>query len=124
MAIELYRTGDLTPGISRDIENFLDSQSTSHVLQFPQWTVPNSICVLLRDNGSIQWFGSFGLQVPLGSQFPSLRALIANRGPVCDDLRVWQAGMEEFVNVARQQNLIHIEVRPDWIETLTTIESR
>ena len=71
--------------------------------------------MLLRQNGRISWQGAFGVQRPLGRTFPWLRALIANRGPVCDDLGLWEAAAEELAEKIREESFAYLDVFPEWI---------
>jgi len=116
MSLEFVKAGSLSHVLIREIESFLDSQETAHLFQFPQWTYPNSMCALLRQDGKVKWVGIFGMQSPMGPNFPLVRAWIANRGPVCDDAELWRAGAEELAQNLQQERVAHFDVAPDWIQ--------
>jgi len=120
MAIELVKTGDLSSLALGEVATFLDSQDTGHPFQFPQWA-PDSACALLRESGAIKWFGMFGTYFPLGPKLPWVRAMVANRGPVCDDPKLWHAAMEEFAQRMKQERLAYFDVSPDWLQASSTL---
>ncbi len=115
MAIELIKAGDLSPLALREIENFLDSQDTAHLFQFPQWS-PDSTCAMLREGENVKCVGTFGVHFPIGSRLPFVRAMIGNRGPVCDDPVLWQRAVEEFAQRMRQERIAYFDVSPDWTQ--------
>jgi peptidoglycan pentaglycine glycine transferase (the first glycine) len=116
MALESFLTNELTPALAQEVDAFLDSQDTSHPFQFPQWADPGSRLTLLREGGRIRWMGTFDLLAPLGWKVPWIRAAVANRGPVCDDLKLWEAAANELAGMMQQQRLAYFEVSPDWIQ--------
>ena len=124
MSLEFVKAGSLSQPHLREIETFLDSQDTAHVFQFPQWTYPNSMCALLRQGGEVKWVGIFGMQSPMGSNFPLVRAWIANRGPVCDDGELWRIGAEELAQHLQRERIAHFDVTPDWIQSPDTPGNR
>ncbi len=113
MALEFSTPNDLPSSLGQEIVTFLDSQNTGHPFQFPQWAGTTSRLVLLRQDGKIRWFASCGTLFPLGKRFPWFRALTLNRGPVCDDLELWRAGLEELVQHARENGFVYLEAAPD-----------
>lgn len=115
MILESVPTDEMSPVLLREIQDFLDSQDTGHPFQFPQWAGPGSRVMLVRNDGRIRWLGTFGVQRPLGRTFPWLRALTANRGPVCDDHRVWEAAAEELAENIREESYAYLDVLPEWI---------
>ncbi|MGB8985904.1 MAG: GNAT family N-acetyltransferase [Candidatus Sulfotelmatobacter sp.] len=122
MPLELYASKDLSQPLLCEITEFLDSQETSHLFQFPQWNAGGAKFALLREGGAIRWFGTFGTHSPLGSSLlglslPWMRAVIANRGPVCDDNRLWPTATEEFIKQMRLEGMTYCEVIPDWVQT-------
>ncbi len=117
MAFEFYTARDLTPVLLREITDFLDSQDTSHLFQFPQWSISGTRFALLREGGGVRWFGSFGMHSPLGNSFPWMRAHIANRGPVCDEGKLWYAAIADFAEEMRRENIAYLDVAPDWVQT-------
>ncbi|MGB7600050.1 MAG: GNAT family N-acetyltransferase [Candidatus Sulfotelmatobacter sp.] len=121
MPLELYAGKDLSQPLLGEITEFLDSQETSHLFQFPQWNAGGARVALLREGGAIRWFGTFGTHSPLGSSVPWMRAVVANRGPVCDDNRLWQTATEEFIAHMRVEGMTYCEVFPDWVQTPDSI---
>ena len=117
MAIESFSTSDLTPPLVREVEEFLDGQQTSHPFQFPQWH-PDARLLLRRQQGRICWTGTFSVYSPLGRKLPWIRAAVANRGPVCDDLAVWKTATEELVEHFQSERVCFVEVAPDRIHGL------
>lgn len=115
MTLESVTTDDLSPVFLREVEDFLDSQDTSHPFQFPQWSGSGSKVILVRKDGRIRWLGTFGVQMPLSRRFPWIRALIANKGPVCDDHRFWEAAAEELAENMREESFAYLDVVPEWI---------
>jgi hypothetical protein len=116
MALESFLTNALTPALAREVDEFLDSQDTGHPFQFPQWADPGARLFLLRESGQIRWAGTFSVHRPLGWKVPWIRAAAANRGPVCDDLRLWEAAAEELVGDLRRERLTYFDLSPDWIQ--------
>ena len=116
MSLEFYTTNDLSPPLIGEITDFLDSQDTSHLFQFPQWNVSRARFALLRQSGSIRWFGTFGTHSPLGAAVPWMRAAIANRGPVCDDGKMWHAVTGEFAEQMRRERITYFDAAPDWVQ--------
>jgi Acetyltransferase (GNAT) domain len=115
MPLEFYATNDLSEPLISEITGFMDSQETSHLFQFPQWNVSGARFALLRESGKISWFGTFGMHSPLGSAMPGLRAVVANRGPVCDDSAIWQSAAEEFIEQMRREGITYFDAVPDWV---------
>ncbi len=117
MALEFLAPQKLPPALLQEVTDFLDGQNTSHLFQFPQWSGPGSRLVLHREAGSVRWAGIFGIHPPLGRKVPWIRALVANRGPVCDDRAVWQSVIEELAESMKKEGLAYLDVSPDWIES-------
>jgi CelD/BcsL family acetyltransferase involved in cellulose biosynthesis len=115
MILESVPIDGMSPALLGEIQDFLDSQDTGHPFQFPQWAGPGSKVVLVRTDGRICWLGTFGVQKPLGRRFPWLRALTANRGPVCDDRQLWDTAAEELAASMREQSFAFLDVLPEWI---------
>jgi hypothetical protein len=115
MALEFYTTNDLPAPLVGEITDFLDSQNTSHLFQFPQWNVSGARFALLRDGGGVRWFCTFGMHPALGAAFPWVRGGIANRGPVCDDWKLWHAATLEFTEQLRRERIAYFDVVPDWV---------
>lgn len=117
MTIESFSANELTPPLAREVEEFLDSQQTSHPFQFPQWH-PEAKLLLRRQHGRICWTGSFSVHSPLGRKLPWIRAAVANRGPVCDDLPAWIAAREDLVEHFQGEGVCFVEVAPDRLQTI------
>ncbi len=47
---------------------------------------------------------------------PWIRAATANRGPVCDDTKLWAAVAEELVEELGRKRLTYFDLSPEWIE--------
>jgi lipid II:glycine glycyltransferase (peptidoglycan interpeptide bridge formation enzyme) len=116
MALESSLTNALTPALAHEVEEFLDSQDTAHLFQFPQWADPGAKFLLLREGAKIRWTGTFGVYAPLGWKLPWVRAATANRGPVCDDFEFWAAAAEKLSESFGAERIAYIEVSPDWIQ--------
>ncbi len=117
MPLELYAGKNLSEPLLCEITEFLDSQETTHLFQFPQWNAGGARFALLREGGAIRWFGTFGTHSPLGSSLPWMQAVVANRGPVCDDNQLWQTATGEFIEQMRLEGITYCEVIPDWVQT-------
>ena len=117
MALKFFTPKELSPALTQEIVRFLDSQTTSHPFQFPQWADSHTRFAFLRHEGRIFWFANCGIQFPLGTRLAGFRAMTVNRGPVCDDRKVWQAGMNELVEHARNNRLVYLDTAPDWLRT-------
>jgi len=115
MALELFTSKDLPTAVRQEIVAFLDSQDTGHPLQFPQWAGVSTSFAVLRQAGQICWFASCGTHFPLGRRFQAFRALMINRGPVCDDRTRWQSGLEELVQHAQEAGFVFLKAAPDWL---------
>jgi hypothetical protein len=116
MSLEFYTSSDLSPVLIREITDFLDSQDTSHLFQFPQWNVSGARFALLREAGGLRWFGTFGMHSPLGAAFPWIRAVIANRGPVCDESKLWHSATAEFAEQLHREGITYFDAAPDWVD--------
>jgi GNAT acetyltransferase-like protein len=113
MALEFFTFHDLPPAVAEEIVRFLDSQDTGHPFQWPRWAGAGSRFVLLRQAGRICWFASCGTQFPLSTRLPWLRALTVNRGPVCDDIELWRAGLDELAQRAHNNRFVYLDAAPD-----------
>ncbi|MFY9562026.1 MAG: GNAT family N-acetyltransferase [Terriglobales bacterium] len=115
MALEFLTPKELSPALAQEMVRFLDSQTTSHPFQFPQWADASTRFALLRDENQIVWFANCGTQFPLGTRLAWFRATTVNRGPVCDDREVWRAGLNELVEQMRGDGLVYLDAAPDWL---------
>src|SRR5882757_7355343 len=120
MALEFFTHNDLSPTLTQEIVSFLDSQTTSHPFQFPQWSGAGSYYAVLREANQIRWFANCGTQFPLGTRLARLRALTVNRGPVCDDSELWRTVLDEFSEQMHQERFIYLDAAPDRLETTET----
>ena len=118
MALEFLSTDNLSPALTEEVSNFLDGQNTSHLFQFPQWAALGSRLVLSRQAGSLRWVGTFGVHPPLGRKVPWIRALVSNRGPVCDDRALWNSVIEELAEYMGKLHFAYVDVSPEWTESL------
>jgi len=114
MALESLPIKHLLAAQLTEIEAFLDSQETGHPFQFPQWGGPRAIAMFLRVSGTIRWYACFGVQSPL-RWAPWIRALTANRGPVCDDGELWSAAADQLAEKMRRDQLTYVDVSPEWV---------
>lgn len=119
MPFEFFTREQLTPVLAHEIAAFLDTQSTSHPFQFPQWSGPNSRLALVRENGKIRWFANCSNQYPLGTRLHSVRALNINRGPVCDDPAFWRSTLAEFAREVHAQRFVYLDIAPERVGTST-----
>jgi len=46
-----------------------------------------------------------------------MRAAIANRGPVCDDAKLWHAVTADFAEQMRREGFTYFDAGPDWLQT-------
>lgn len=113
-SLESFPTDNLPETLGLEVQQFIDSQETAHPFQFPQFAIPGSRLVLLRQRGKICWAGTFELHLPLGQKAPWIRALVATGGPVCDDLQTWETATEELVATMNRERFAFLEVSPDW----------
>lgn len=114
MALETFLTDNLSPTLLQEVEEFLDSQDTSHPFQFPQWLDSGSRVALWRNGERIRWSGAFGVYSPFGRKVPWIRAAVANRGPICDDRELWAACVRLVCDQMRQERIVYMDVSPDW----------
>ena len=115
MILESVASDGMSPILLQEIQDFLDSQDTGHPFQFPQWAGSGARIILVRENGRICWLGTFEVQTPLGRRFPWIRALHANRGPVCDDHGLWRAAADELAKSMRRESFAYLDVLPEWV---------
>lgn len=123
-SLESFPIENVPETLGVEIQQFIDSQKTAHPLQFPQFAIPGSRLVLLRQRGKICWAGTFELNLPFGPKAPWIRALVASGGPVCDDLQTWKIATEELAVTMNRERLSFLEVSPDWVEPLADDRAR
>ena len=119
MNLQIIPPRQLSAETEQEICAFLDSQDTSHPFQFPQWMESNSRSpqsetwyALGRLNSTLTSFASCGVQRPAGPRVPA-KALVINRGPVCDDLDRWRETLDELARIARDRRLIYVDAAPE-----------
>lgn len=118
MNLEIIPGKQLSATNREEICAFLDRQDTSHPFQFPQWMGANSgspsdtLCALGRVHSTLTSFASCGVQRPAGNRVPA-KALVINRGPVCDDLENWRKTLDELARIASDRRLIYIDAAPE-----------
>jgi hypothetical protein len=98
----------------REISDFLDADDTSHPFQWPQWSGEESQVLLLRRDERLQWFAQCGLMFPVGRPLRSIRALTVNRGPVCSDLKMLEAGLRQLIHEAASMGIAYVDIAPEW----------
>ena len=115
MTLECVSINEMAPALLREVEDFLDSQDTGHPFQYPQWAGSRARVMLIREHGEICWLGTFVVQSPLGRRFPWIRALVANRGPVCDDSHFWEKAADILADMLREEKFTYLDVLPEWL---------
>lgn len=123
MHFEFLKTQELAPAIHREIEAFLDRQSTSHPFQFPNWTGgqngderENTYCAMVREQGEMRWFALCGVNFPVGKWLRPIRSLMVYRGPACDDADLVLYGLGKLLEKTRELGFAYVEISPDWVE--------
>jgi len=111
---QMVRVAQCGGPLLREIVDFLETQNTSHPFQFPQWAGPQAYAALLRRRGKLRWVASCSVFYPAGRILRAIRALILNRGPVCDDPDLAGAGLRHLVEVGRRRGFIYIDIDPEW----------
>jgi hypothetical protein len=111
--LEFYSIDELSPNFLQEITVFLDSQESSHIFQFPQWSDSSAKYVLYRERDNIRWFSAFGIHSPIGRAWPWMRAVVVNHGPVCDDENLWQVATGEFAARLARDDYSYLDVSPD-----------
>lgn len=102
----------------QEINDFLDTQDTSHPFQWPQWSGNRALLALLRRHGHVRWFAECGALYPAGRFLRPIRALTVNRGPVCDDLDLIETGLRHLITESRKRRIAYIDIAPEWTGTL------
>ena len=69
---------------------------------------------LLRRQGRLQWFAQCGVLYPAGRVLRPIRALTVNKGPICDDLELMEAGLRQLVAESRKRKIAYVEIAPEW----------
>jgi hypothetical protein len=113
--LESFSTAELSPSLFHGVEEFLDTQSTAHPFQFPQWSDPQAKLLLLREAGKIRWSAMFSIYRPLGRKAPWIRAAQANRGPVCDDPILFEEAAGRLPEAFQRNRICYVEISPERI---------
>lgn len=100
--------------VAREIADFLDTQNTSHPFQFPQWAGKGTYLALFRREAELRWFAQCGVFYPAGRVLRPIRALTVNRGPVCDDLDLAEAGLRRLAEAGSRVGCAFIDITPEW----------
>ena len=107
----------------REIEAFLDRQSSSHPFQFPNWMGGQAgderedvYCAMLRDQREMRWFALCGVTFPLGRWLRPVRSLMVYRGPACDDADLTLYGLGKLLEKSKELGFAYVEIAPDWVE--------
>jgi hypothetical protein len=107
-----------SPPVVRDACNFLDAHDTSHPFQWPQWSGDGAFLAVLRSgkwqDGRIRWFAQGGVIYPASRILRPIRALMVNRGPVCDDLEVLDVGLRRLIEQAGSMKCSYVDIIPEW----------
>ena len=121
MTLHIFEPTELTPAIRQDISGFLDQQPMSHPFQYPQCSMAGTRFALFRQAGKPEWFAGCGIQYPLGRRVPWVRSIIINRGPICDNVELWQNVLVEVIQHLRKQNAyIYVDAAPEWVDSNTS----
>lgn len=103
------------------LTRFLDSQSSTHPFQYPQWTPLGSAlhtrtyCCRLEDGAAIRAFARANVIHPASRFLPAHRALALNRGPVCDEPGLLQEFLARLVPAARELGFIYVDANPECV---------
>jgi Acetyltransferase (GNAT) domain len=112
---QMVRASRCPAHIVQEITSFLDTQTTSHPFQFPQWaTDTRTYLALVRRQAKLRWFAQCGVFYPAGRILWPIRALTLNRGPVCDDLDLAEIGLRRLVEAGSREGFAFIDIAPEW----------
>lgn len=116
MQIEFIPSSALTADVSKEIEAFLDSRSTSDIdiFQYPQWSL-DGLCAICRSGGKICWFSLISTEYPLGIQ-KWIRTAHLGPGPFCDELAMWHEGCKQLADKFRKEGYAYLHMYPAWTE--------
>jgi hypothetical protein len=114
---QLVLRSQCSPNLLREVCDFLDGQDASHPFQLPQWSGERAYLACLRRQGQLRWFAQCGVHYPAGRFLRPIRALMVNRGPVCDDLELMETGLRELLRKAREMRIAYIDIAPEWTGT-------
>jgi lipid II:glycine glycyltransferase (peptidoglycan interpeptide bridge formation enzyme) len=111
---ELIKASRCSTQTLQEITEFLDTQETSHPFQWPRWSYGEEIFALLRCEGRIRWLAQCDLIYPASRLLKPIKALIVNRGPVCDDLEMVAIGLQTLAAEACKRKIAYIDIMPEW----------
>ena len=116
MQLEFIPCGAISGDASKEIEEFLDSRSSSDIdiFQYPRWS-PENLCAMYRAGGQIRWFTLIPTVYPLGIQ-KWIRAAHLGRGPFCDELAMWQEGCRQLAVELKREGYAYLHMYPAWTE--------
>src|SRR5581483_1642553 len=105
------------------LARFLDNQPTAHPFQYLEWSPlgsalrTRSYCCWTEEGGEIHAFARANVIHP-ASRFLSLhRALVLNRGPVCDSPEILAPFLEQLVPAARELGFVYLDINPEFVGT-------
>ena len=114
--LEFIPSNAIPANTSKEIEAFLDSRSNSDIdiFQYPRWS-PDGLCAIYRSRGEICWFALISTVYPLGIR-RWIRVAHLGRGPMCDELAMWQEGCLELAGKFRREGYAYLHMQPAWTE--------
>jgi hypothetical protein len=96
---------------------FLESQSTSHPFQLPEWSTEESgLYCIGRHGGKLRVFARCDVIWPLGKRFDRIFAVTLTRAPVCDDPLLLRAALLQLVDLCRARGFLYLDINPDWTD--------
>lgn len=114
LTFDLISRAECSHSLAASINEFLDTQDTSHPVQFPLWGGSGSLLAMLRRGNQLLCFAQCGVFYPASRLLRPIRAMAVNRGPVCDDVELLKIGLRMLVKEASQRNFAYIDIIPGW----------
>lgn len=113
---QFAKASECSPSLLREINSFLETQVTSHPFQLPEWSggADSARVAVIRRQGRLQWYAQCGVLYPAGRVLRPIRALMVNRGPICDDLELMEIGLRQLVAESRKGRMTYVEIAPEW----------
>ena len=114
---------ELSAEMSMTLTSFLDSQSSAHPFQCPDWAPLGSVlgnrayCCWLEDGMNVRAFARANVIYPASRLLPGVRALVVNGGPVCDDPEIAVGFLSQLVAAARELGFVYLEASSEWLGT-------
>ena len=105
------------------LARFLDGQSTAHPFQYLEWSPlgsalrTRSYCCWIEEGGEIRAFARANVIHPATRFLPSHRALVLNRGPVCDNPEILAPLLDQLVSAARELGFVYLDINPEFVGT-------